>query len=975
MPFTPASLTNVLFYMQAETLGDEADNSLISQWIDSSGNGRHAVQATGAAQPRIRKQVLGQLPSVEWDQAETDSLVVPTIAHGIGGGELSMWFLVRSSDILRNYRTLFGFGVDAWGLTVHQGKVNFLLNNVDHIGATVMDVRRWYVIVVTRTAAGLITYYIDGVADANTFTDTASLPESTVTIGADGYGFEQLVGQIADCGFMNRRLTSTERSDLTTYLLARKNQTLQWVATLETADLTQFATNGYDGNVEDDGGVLAHAASTDYAHSGSRSLKLGIDTSGGQMGARQFRQYESKLGDDAYYSGWLYMPTALVPSSGANFLSIFEFKTVDGLGFNERFWAILVDTNRRLSLNWRANSGVAGPQSGDPSNTEKIYTNAAATIPLATWTHIEVYLKQASDFTGRITVYMNDTQMFDVNNCKTKKSGGGTENQRWAVILYSNGMSPSSGYIYWDDLAVSTTRLGIAGSNAQVATPTVAEAESRSSDALVQVDWTDNGLYSDTGDDVTDVVRHRPGISVQRGKDSVRPRAQPMVPAGQFVLGNTSRDYSAENPSSPIYGYVAPDRPVRVSMLRDGSPVTRLLTGLIDEPEQLPSITEQSVLIRVFGKTALLRGQSISTPLYSQIRTDEAIGYVLDAVGWPALDRVISTGDTILEWWWLDEEDAFDALLALVETEGTGASLYEDGAGLLHFESRNYRNMADRSRDSQCTFAEQSSGSDIGYVNFNYVAMMREIYNTVTLTRKHREAQPSAAVWTHGKPLSLSANESRTVFATGSDPWDDVQNVTVTTDYVVQVGSISSVTTSVVSATKVALTFVAGSSGATLLGPANDTSGPQLRAQAVTVVEEVLESKTSVGSVVVRPRTLSLTDKVRQEVSYGFADAIITAALNFYNEARPAISIEIINATAEHLDQILDREVSDRVTIVEPVTGVDRDIHIEQINHQVLRGGLEHRCAIIGSAAPDVADPALWGDTTYGGWGDGNWAN
>lgn len=500
-------------------------------------------------------------------------------------------------------------------------------------------------------------------------------------------------------------------------------------------------------------------------------------------------------------------------------------------------------------------------------------------------------------------------------------------------------------------------------------------AESRTATYGVLIDWNDNGNYSGPYDVVTEDVRHNPGIKIQRGKDSVRPRSPAMVPAGSFALGNVHRRYSAENGASPLTGLIEPDRPVRVDLVNVIS--TPLITGAIDEPQQQPSRDERSIGINFLGNTAALRGQEISTILYQQIRTDEAVTVVLDAVGWPAADRVIAVGDTVMNFWWLDNDDPWAALAELLETEGTGASMYEDGRGYFHFENRNYRDMAGRSMVSQATFNETAPDSGLAYQRFSYVPGMKEIFNTVRITIKERTLTAALGkAWDAGKPVSLSASESRTVFATGADPWTAVQNVTLTTDYVVLSGSLASVTTAVVSATNVAITFTAGVSGAIVVGPAaNPSSGPQLRAQVAAVTAEPEISVTDVGAVVTRAKTLSLTEHIRREISPGYAQSLCNVALAYYKEPRPSIAIEFVNASPPRLAQIGAREVSDRITIVEPQTGVNRDIHVEQLNHEINVGGRDHRCALIGSAALTANAPGLWGDTTNGGWGTAEWTD
>lgn len=498
------------------------------------------------------------------------------------------------------------------------------------------------------------------------------------------------------------------------------------------------------------------------------------------------------------------------------------------------------------------------------------------------------------------------------------------------------------------------------------------ESDARLGNYAVMIDWDENGNFGGAYDLVIDDVRHNPGINIQRGKDSARPRSPAMVPSGSFELGNVHRLYSAENGSSPLFGLIGPDKPVKVS-LQDVVNID-LITGAIDEPEQIPDRNKRAVGIRLLGKTAALKGREISTTLYQNIRTDEAVTIILDAVGWPPDQRAISSGDTVMRWWWLDDEDAWDALVELLETEGTGASMYESGNGWFHFENRNYRDMATRAMVSQGIYTESAPDDELAYQEFSYAPGMREIFNTVRITTVERALSDVKVVWNAGAPIVLSSNEVRTIIAEIDDPITAVQSLLDPTD-IQGTGGAAHVDVSQISATKVAITFTAMAGGANLTGPVgSEDRGPQLRAQVAEVVAERDVTATSIGTVA-RPRTLSLTSGIRREISEGYAQSLCNVTLAFYQDPRPIISIEIMNASVERLAQIGTRDVSDRITVQEPITGVDRDIHIEQINHQVNVGGREHRCALIGSAAPDADAPGLWGVTTNGGWGTAKWAD
>lgn len=495
-------------------------------------------------------------------------------------------------------------------------------------------------------------------------------------------------------------------------------------------------------------------------------------------------------------------------------------------------------------------------------------------------------------------------------------------------------------------------------------------------------------------DDVSGYVRARPGIKIERGKDGDRPRSPPMIARASFTLDNRDKRFSPENAASPIYPRVRPDRVVTVDALPD--PLTdldyddantdyddanvnynvlnqaSLFMGLTEDPVYQPGRDQQSVAITSFGMMTLLKNVIISTPLYANLRTDEAVGYILDlaGAGWDADNRAISTGDTTMLWWWLDNVTAWDALMQLLETEGTGAAIYESG-GVFHFENRNYRSVVGRSTTSQATFT--ATTGTLPFIHLDYRHAMMDVFNDVRMTITNRVAQASAAVWRLGSVLTLAASESRTIIIKLNDPVQNTVNCTDTTDYVVTAGSLESVTTTVLSATSISVTFKATSSGATVKGPASADTGPQVRAQAVTVQssEEIVVSAS--GEVwAKRTNTLDLSQAgARAELSPATALAVCTVAANYYSEPRPVVHFDAANISPAMLDQILTRQISDRITVQEGANGFNGDVWIEAVTHEIDWSNQLHRWGVSAAKALDfTTSPGLW-DVDV--WDDAEW--
>jgi len=77
------------------------------------------------------------------------------------------------------------------------------------------------------------------------------------------------------------------------------------------------------------------------------------------------------------------------------------------------------------------------------------------------------------------------------------------------------------------------------------------------------------------------------------------------------------------------------------------------------------------------------------------------------------------------------------------------------------------------------------------------------------------------------------------------------------------------------------------------------------------------------------------------------AQDFVNAVVQEYQEPRAKVQFALVNRADSPLTQALSREISDRITLNEPQTGLDDDFWIEQISHEVREGGNYH-LAIIG---------------------------
>lgn len=479
------------------------------------------------------------------------------------------------------------------------------------------------------------------------------------------------------------------------------------------------------------------------------------------------------------------------------------------------------------------------------------------------------------------------------------------------------------------------------------------------------VDWNNDADYGDTGEEVTSRVYATERIYSVRGRDQIRQLAPPMAGSSAYTLDNTSKDYSPENGSSPIAGNLRPGRRNKCVAAYGGSDYPVFMT-LVEDLPQHPAFSVKTVDVPGIGTLSRLRGTGsgsrVSTALYANILTSTAIGYVLDAIGWPAGERVIDTGKTTLAWWWLDDEDAFTAILDLLNSEGPGAAIYEDRQGRFVFESRHYRLVTGRSTTAQGTFSDSGAEPWRGEIDYN--PGLRSIVNACAVTAITRSAKATDVVWELGASLALAAGQTRYLVATSADPFQNAIAPVGGTDYTVVSGSIASATLDRTSGARVTLAVTAGAAGATI-------SGLQLRADPVTVdtsttVSESVDVTASRAEFGRRDYPL----RVRQEIDYNTLQDFCNAVVNYYKSPRPTITIPLVGVTDAILSQILAREISDRVAIVDAQTVINGEAHVERIEDDLDLAYGEHR-QLLGCEKASANVYAVWGTAV---WGSSLWA-
>lgn len=461
----------------------------------------------------------------------------------------------------------------------------------------------------------------------------------------------------------------------------------------------------------------------------------------------------------------------------------------------------------------------------------------------------------------------------------------------------------------------------------------------------VLVDWNRDGDYGDTGDNVTSLVRRAAApVSVEYGRDQSTALAPTVSGRGSFTLDNVDKRFSPRNTSSPLFGNIKPARPVKITrtLVAAEDPYADeytdfygvsettekvLFIGHTDDSPINPDVDAKTVSLSLVDSLADFRGQTISTALYGGLRTGEAIDIILDECGWTG-SRDLDTGATVIPWWWEDGTDALDALEKLVRCEGPPALLTIGVDGGIVFKDRHHRLVDTGSITSQDTWnSVPGLGEPIMLrPGFTYDEAWRNIINTGLTSVDVRTPAKLDAVWTLDSPLGFTASQTQTFIAATSDPFMNAVAPAVNTDYTIISGSISSITLSRTSGASTTITVTAGGGGAQI-------SSLQLRAQLVQTVYTMQVAASDAGSIADYgsrsfPGDLPFCNQYD-------AQAVLDTAVELRSEPLPVINTKFMigGFNTTRAAATLSRDLSDRVTVVEPETVLNDDFYIESIAH------------------------------------------
>lgn len=218
-----------------------------------------------------------------------------------------------------------------------------------------------------------------------------------------------------------------------------------WQSSTETGDVSEW-TQAQSGEAIFNTGTGRVELTQDVVRTGSYALALSVENASKQtQGARIFRWAENA--PEAYYSAWFYFPEQVNPAVWWN---IFQFKSNNGESLPT--WIVNVDTDEQ--------SGDMTLYLWDDITDTSHYiplVEQPMPIPVGEWVHIEMFVRQAQDLNGQVTLWQDGVLLYDISKVQTTLA----DNIHWSINNYTDDISPANVTIYADDAMIALERRGV----------------------------------------------------------------------------------------------------------------------------------------------------------------------------------------------------------------------------------------------------------------------------------------------------------------------------------------------------------------------------------------------------------------------------------------------------------------------------------------------------------------------------------
>lgn len=479
------------------------------------------------------------------------------------------------------------------------------------------------------------------------------------------------------------------------------------------------------------------------------------------------------------------------------------------------------------------------------------------------------------------------------------------------------------------------------------AVPFLSETNTTDATYNFYIDWNNDGDFDDADENVSAYVLASGDVTVQYGRDGERSLSAISAGSVDLELDNRDGRFSPDNPSTPLADMLLPGRQVKIETVHLG--ITRtLFRGYIDEYELIPDKYAGTVKLTVLDMLNKLSAGRVSTIMYPSVQTGEAVGILLDAIGWPAGDRDIDSGATTLRWWFAEETDALAALGEVIGAEGPPALAYVEGDTFV-FRDRHHRLTRSESSVSQQSYTSGDTEPAFS-APMTYNIGWKDLANQVVIPVEENIPDLVSEIFSSEDAITMTSGQSIAIKIDQGEGFVDLLTPVEGLDYVLVSGAVTM--------------GISRTSGASALLEINCQSaaviaGLKVRGRAIIARNTISIEYNDVGSQ--DDHGIRTLDDADLEVVSNQHDAWAIANIIVAQRAqrRPVVTITVNNGNDTRYYEILGRQVSDRIRITEgSQTFVDHEFFIERVEHSIAAAGKDHRVVFTCERAPsDTEDP------------------
>tara|TARA_Y100000310_G_scaffold342714_1_gene447056 strand:+ start:1438 stop:3633 length:2196 start_codon:yes stop_codon:yes gene_type:complete len=379
----------------------------------------------------------------------------------------------------------------------------------------------------------------------------------------------------------------------------------------------------------------------------------------------------------------------------------------------------------------------------------------------------------------------------------------------------------------------------------------------------------------------------------------------------------------------------------------EGIPNLAQWGGFIKDVEPIPSLGGlNAARLIAIGPLGQVNLDKLRLAMATSEATGTAVGRILTEAGWSTDDRTIDAGQTTMTRFWLENEVRTIAALRRVESTETGF-IAESKDGRIAFEDRRHRQQVPHTT-SQGTFTDATAGA-LAYSGIRELDSQQQLFHIFTVGIQTYTIASLAVLWTlsasgadspaitPGQTLTFWAeypNPDSATNAFGVDAWTTpVEN----TDYEANTQAGGGGDDRSASLGFTVTKFGNSMKMEIINNHATDTVFLTLLQGRGTGITRDDPARIMVETAATHQRTFPSPPLHLPSVSEGFDWC------NWHNgifsNILPLLDIDVIaNRSVAQMLQVLDRKLSDRITLVADNgtgLGINEDFFIEQMRHTV----------------------------------------